>query len=768
MSSNDVLYMRRPAAWPKDMARDGLPLGNGRTGALVQGGAGIEEILFNRYDVWNGSKYSELPDITDGLQKMRDFIEQGDYVSANDIMWHELQDKGYESEVGWPMILGSMKIHMKTEEAFSHYRRNLYMDKAECEVSYTQASRHVCRRSFISRKDDTFYFEYQANEDTEVKISFGIFDDGTAKYSQVCSEVLPNLHKVCRENGIDFVVKTAQMAYSVQVRVFGADVTVEGDALNLCAKSFRIAVKCRSGRGSQKNLKAPVDFDYDQKLKEHLPRHRRLYHSADIRLGRGRKQTNEALLDEVYENQASPELVEKMWRFGRYLFVCGTCEGGLPVPLYGLWHTKYDAMWNQNVANENVEIIYWHAAVGGLIRLVRPLIDYYYDAMDLFRENAKKLFGCRGIFIGGYTTPANRHLCAIVPVILNFTGVAGWLSQHFFQYYRMSGDRRMLDEKILPFMIEAAQFYLDYFRYDENGKIVYYPSISPENTPINLVKAVVNVQGRVHRNPVTKNSVMEIAIVKELFTNLITLIQETDQYTEYLPQLQKALGDLPEYMINEDGALKEWIAPELEDNYFHRHLSHIYPLFPGDEVVKDEQPELYAALERAVDLRQLGAQCGWSVVHMASIYATMGRGESVMKCLDTMLKGYMINNFFSNCSDYRNMGLSAMFEDVVVQVDANMGFVNAVQKMIFDERRNYLLLLPAISERLSIGSASNLCFSGGKVSLKWDLKAHKLQAKIVFEREGSVQVRLPEGFSSEACGERIYGKKGTVVEINCD
>ena len=767
MSTNDTLYMRRPASWPKDMARDGLPLGNGRTGALVQGGAGIEEILFNRYDVWNGWSYSGLPDVSDALGEMRSLIDQGDYVSANDKMWERLRDAGYDCKAGWPMILGCMKIQMDTEESFSHYRRNLYMDKAECEVTYFQKTRQVRRRSFVSRKDDTFYFEYQANEDTRVKITFDIYNDGTPNYQKVREEVLSNLKKQCCGNGIDFVVKTAQMSYAVQVRVYGAEVKAEGEALTLCGKNFRIAVRCSSGRRFRN---APADFDYDQKLKEHLPRHKRLYKTADIRLGRGKKRTNEELLDEVYEDQASPELIEKMWRFGRYIFVCGTCEGGLPIPLYGLWQTKYDAMWCQNVANENVQIIYWHTAVGGLTKLVRPLIDYFYSAMDIYRENAQKLFGCKGIFIGGYSTPANRHMSVFVPVILNFTGVAGWLAQHFYKYYRMTNDRKLLDEKIFPFMLAAADFYLDYLAYDENGKIVYYPCVSPENTPGNLVNAINHIPDRLtrHRNPVTKNAVMEVAIVKELFTNLVVLIQETGENAEYLPQLQKALADMPEYQINGDGALKEWITPELEDNYFHRHLSHIYPLFPGDEVVKEENPELYAAIERAVDLRQLGAQCGWSVVHMASIYATMGRGESVMQCLDTMLKGYMINNFMSNCSDYRNMGLSAMFEDVVVQIDANMGFVNAVQKMIFDERRDYLLLLPAISERLAVGSASNFCFSGGKVSLKWDLKAHKLQAKIVFERECSVQVRLPEGFSAEICNERIYGQKGTVVEINCD
>lgn len=184
------------------------------------------------------------------------------------------------------------------------------------------------------------------------------------------------------------------------------------------------------------------------------------------------------------------------------------------------------------------------------------------------------------------------------------------------------------------------------------------------------------------------------------------MIHETKEHTEYLSILEKALADMPPYLINSDGAIKEWAVEELEDYYEHRHVSHIYPLFPGEEVTKETDPVMYAAIEKAVDLRELGAQSGWSLTHMAAIYAALGRSERVMECLDTLLKGCVIPNLFTLHNDYRNMGVALTWKEPPVQMDANMGFVNAVQMMLFQEIKGCIRLLPALPERLVRGYPS--------------------------------------------------------------
>lgn len=778
MGKNDILYMKRPASWPYELGREAIPLGNGRTGVLVPGSVGDEEIIFNRYDLWHWEKAGKLPDISGALQKMRELIDAGKYAEANDCMYDSLNENGYVSSPGSPLILGSLKLHFKSDAPFSRYRRVLRMDRGECEVSYRQKNRVAKRCCFVSRSDDTFYYEYTSNEKTEVLVSFDIFDDGMPDRNKVREEAKDGMTLSCLKNGIDFLVKTDKHEYGAKLRVYGADVVCSGNSLTVVGKSFRLAVKCCSGKGSLSAPDAPADFDYSEKADEHVRLHGALYCTADISFSESEERFNEDLLDEAYEDAASPELIEKMWRFGRYLFISGTCEGGLPFPLYGLWHTKYNATWSQHVANENVQIIYWHINAGGLAELALPLIDYYTSAMDTFRNEAEKLFGCKGIFVGAYTTPANKNLSVHVPVILNFTGVAGWLCHHFYKYYMMSGDRETLDGKILPFMIAAADFYLDYIQYDKSGRISYFPCVSPENSPKNLVDP--NRVYKRHPNPVTKNATIEIAIMKELFNNLVTLINETGEYTEYLSGLKRALADMPEYIINSDGALKEWLTDELNDKYDHRHLSHAYPLFPGEEISRENDPRIYAAIERAVDMRELGSQTGWSLAHMASIYATLGRADDTIECLDTLLKACTLNNFMTMHNDWRNMGVSLAW-NTPIQLDANMGFVNAVQKMLFDERNGFLLILPALPQRLYRGRAERLCFTKGCVSIEWNMKEKKLSAEVCFSREGDVKLRFPEGFSAvkaeresgdgtcKICrdGLILHGKRNSVFRITC-
>ena len=733
----DTLIMKKPASYSADLLRDGIPLGNGKTGALVKGSLGLEEILFNRGDLWHTYKMGKLPDLGNALQEARAAIDRGDYATANDLMYNRLCEKGYHAVCGKPMIMGTLSLlHLKTQD-FTNYRRILYMEKAECEVSCFYGEKEMRRRCFVSKDDDVFYYLHESEEETDVIISFDFFDDQTETTSYLRNKIGEGLKIQVNDNEILYTVCGAEMEYGVKISVFGTAVKAEGNGLRVCGKSFRLAVRCVSGTGSIAQIDALQDFDYEKKLRKHEALHKKLYQCADIQLYHGRWHSNEELLDRVYENHADIELIEKMWRYGRYLFVCGTCEGGLPYPLYGLWHTKYHAKWSQHVSNENVQMIYWHADVGGLSELVRPLIDYYTSAMELHRENAQKLFGCKGIFVSVYSTPVSRQLPVYVPVVLNYTVAAAWLSSHFYKYYRYTKDQKTLVEKILPFMVEAAEFYLDYIQYDENGKVLYYPSVSPENTPSNLQEP----------NPVTKNATMEIAIVKELLHNLSILIGETGKFRELLPKIETTLAAMPEYLINEDGALQEWITEDLKDNYAHRHYSQFYPFFPGEEIKKEDE-KIYAAVKRAFELRgcELGAQCGWAHAHLACIHAAMGQGEEAMKRLDLLLKSCAQNNLFLTYSDYRNMGLTMPMASGVVQMDATMGVVNVVQMMILNERNGELSLLPALSKRMEKGKVKGLRFSLGTVDMLWDVQKGRFEVSLKFESDGEILVHLPSVF----------------------
>ena len=432
----DTLIMKRPASYSADLMRDGIPLGNGKTGALVKGSVGLEEILFNRSNLWHSYKMDPIPDLGDALQKTREAIDQGDYITANDLMYNRLCEQDYHAVSGKPMIVGVLRLLSLQTSNFSNYRRMLNMETAECEVSYRYAEKETRRRCFISRDDDVFYYSHHSDADTEVMVSFQFYDDQTETTSRLREAIGEGLKMQTKGNEILYTVNSTELEYGVKICVFGAEIEKKAEGVIVRGKDFRLALKCVSGTGSLAHMDSLEDFDYDQNLHKHEALHKKLYKTADIQLYQGKGHNNEELLDRAYEKVADTELIEKMWRYGRYLFISGTCDEGLPFPLYGLWHTKYHAKWSQHVANENVEMIYWHANVGGLSELVRPLIDYYTSTMELHRENARKLFGCKGIFVSVYSTPVSRQLPVYVPVVLNYTVAAAWLSSHFYKYYR--------------------------------------------------------------------------------------------------------------------------------------------------------------------------------------------------------------------------------------------------------------------------------------------------------------------------------------------
>lgn len=217
-------------------------------------------------------------------------------------------------------------------------------------------------------------------------------------------------------------------------------------------------------------------------------------------------------------------------------------------------------------------------------------------------------------------------------------------------------------------------------------------------------------------------------------------------------------------MVNEDGAIKEWMSDEFEDNYFHRHLSHIYPLFPGSEI--SESDPLIKNFEKAVDMRVLQGQSGWSLMHIAGIYTCLARAEDAIKCIDILCKGCLLNNMMSMHNDYRDMGVTLdLGQFAPIQLDADMGAVNVIQLMIFSEKNGCLNILPSLPKRLKKGMVKNFAFYGGSVNITWD--ASMLEVRIFAKEKIKTKIKLPEGqymIKSETEESRYSADKEYILE----
>ena len=707
----NTIWMNTPSAWFGELWRESLPMGNGLTGALLCGGAGCEHLWLQRFDRWEGGEDGELPDVSYTLQQAREYIAQGRLKEANGLLAGALAELGYAPRLATPCAPQEIRLRFEASAPFSAYERGIDLDTGEAYVKFDQGQMHVERRAFVSRCDDVAVLS--------VRASGGKLNG-----------------RIDKPEGTELNVRIELPA--------GGRLLDEGGCWRFENASELLVLACFQ-------VAPPEHAGYAELFARHLPHHKAAMGEARLDLGGGGRSTGE-LLAEAAQSTASAELLEKLWRFGRYLFASGTAEGGNPFALYGLWNGVAHAPWAQNVANENVQMIYWHAAAGGFAGLLRPLIHYYYGKLDAFRESARKLFGCRGIFVSVYTTPVNSLPAPNVPVIVNYIGAAGWLCRHFYTYYIYTGDQELMRSEILPFMLETAAFYEDYLTHDESGKISICPSVSPENTPGNFMPDDFQ-EHMGHPNPVVWNSTMDFAIVKELLSNLLSVSDEFGLDDTRVALWRSILSDMPDYMVNGDGALHEWMDERLDDFYMHRHLSHLYPLFPGDEIRIGDQ--LFDACVRAVDLRRLDGLSGWSFAHMAAIYARLGRAERAVECLDGLAKGCLLSNLFTLHNDWRDMGVTLRIPMAPVQLDALMGAVNAVQELLLFAVPGEVRILPACPDRLARGCVESWCIPEGHISFSWDRAVGKVDVRITVRVDCVLRVSYPKWSNTDAIELRL-------------
>ena len=247
-----------------------------------------------------------------------------------------------------------------------------------------------------------------------------------------------------------------------------------------------------------------------------------------------------------------------------------------------------------------------------------------------------------------------------------------------------------------------------------------------------------------HPMPTTINATIDLAIIKEFFTNLIEIEKKYGCHQERLEGWKKILESIPPYKTNGYGAIREWQEEEFEDRYDHRHLSHIYPVFPGNEVNSADCPQEMEKYKKAVALRKIDAQTGWSMVHMAAIYARFDEGEKAAECLDNMAKSCLLSNFFTLHNDWRGMSITLDMDPAPVQLDAALGYVNAVQEMILYASKDLLKILPALPKRLNSGKIRNFCYPDGEISLCWNRQEKMLRVKMTAARSHTIRVCLPD------------------------
>lgn len=764
IKSNDILYSHLPASWYGDLWKEAFPSGNGKVGISVYGGVAKETILVNHSNLWHWGRRGEIPDVTHAFKLTKKLLNENKYREANSLTADALNEAGYEADLFKPCPVGDINIDMNLKDGFIDYQRMLDMTNGEITVSWQSDKTIYKRKSFVARDLDVIVLNIHSSKKVatfsismQLHETFGKDTQQMKKCTEVSYFDIDNIliyQAQNEENGV----------FGMACRVLECDgnVNYSGESIEIeAASDITLLVKVYGNMDETKTKEEALLYfnaitgTYNEILEKHSIGHDRLYSCCNFEIDKVSLncRSNEELLYDAYQGRYSNELYEKLWKFGRYLFISGTRVDTQPFFMYGLWGGRYDLLWSHNMANINVQMMYCHCITGGYVEYIKTFIDYYYSLIPDFKENAKKIFGLDGIMVPAGTTPGYGLMNQIVPVIVNWIGGAGWVAQHMYDYYLATDDDETLNEKILPFMLEAATFYEQYITRSENGFSVF-PSVSPENTPGNLQNR--HLKHMAHANPTAKNATMDIAILKELFGNLVSLSEKLKINTEKLAAWKDILNGLPEYRVNEDGAVKEWLTDDLTDFYYHRHFSHLYPVFPGREMMLNPDSKLLDAFKKAVDRRVQGGQSGWSMAFKACLMARLKNGNGAISAIELLTRSCLTKSFFTLHNDWRNMGITLSLDEfdehedrAPVQLDAALGVVNAIQEMILQYAPGIIWILPAIPDKWIKGRVSSFGFFGGQIGINWNRRKRSLSCYIYSKKKQRLQIFIPQIFYKE-------------------
>jgi len=774
---------------------DTTPIGNGRIGASVYGCVYDERILINHEALFNYSRTMELPDISSSLPVVRRLMDEKKYLEAENYYTKVLRESGYNGSKGKFYPAFDIRMIFGTLGAPYEYSRTLDMENGVCTVSYKENGETVTRTVFASHTDNFVVIDIKKESPFNMIFAlerhdladwvdyrncdkFESFSRDGYVYSHCETEGRLNYSGIIKVHYTDGTMTHIQRAKKRKIDMEGAlvlDNSIKIEGATRITLVFNIEDKAKDFEKMRKGVDK-FTLPFDIAFARHTRKFRSLFNSVKLNLcGSLKNKSSEALLLEGYNGNIDTMLTEKMADFGRYLLISSSTGCKCPANLQGVWNGAYSPAWACTYFNnENIQMAYWQAYAGGLAGAVLPLFDLYDKFKDDYRENASRLFGCRGILLPLFMDNSNGRKDNFQPHVLYWTGSSAWISAIYYDYYLYTGDEKFLKERAYPFMKESAQFYEDFLVYGENGKLKSYPSDSPENRANGDFEGAGEISCSI-------NSTMDFALVKELLTNLISAADTLKIDGEKSEMWKRMLSDIPEYEINEDGAIKEWIHPDFKDNYKHRHESHIYALFPGFEINEQDNKVIFDAMKVAVEKRLcigLKDQSGWSLAHMANIFARMGDAKRAKECLDLLLRFCTGQNLYTYHNDWRNMGVTLKYMHgghAPFQIDANMGFTAAVYEMLMYSDLTKIKLLPAKPEEWAKGSITNLHVRGGlTVSIRWSEVAVKATVKAYRDKE--INVGAPVGFtlkSAYAYKESLYGdgficldlKKGDSVTL---
>ena len=709
------LYYEKPAGrWEETIC-----LGNGRLGAMVWGGPGEEKLGLNEDSLWSGYERDRTnPEAFESLQEARRLIFQCKTAEAEELIRGRMLGEYGESY----LPLGNLNIVYRNLESgekdgfiAENYRRSLDLGEAVAYVDFDAEGVHYSREMFASYPGQAILVALGASEpvmdlevslDSLLKCRMEEAADGLY-FKGKCPEHLDPGYIREGEEAVIWGYRGKRFSGKIRVLEGDGEVSVSDGMLRIrgCSRTVLsieavrpAALEGMAGEGG-----------YDAIREAHVRDYRAIFDKVELYLGEQIGQPTDVRLENLRAGGEDNGLFALYFQYGRYLMIASSREGSFPANLQGIWSWQWQAPWSSNwTTNINLEMNYWPALSCGLEECMEPYFSFVERLAEHGERTAAVNYRCRGS-VQHHNADA---WCATTPMGIGYGGEEGvdgsvtwsmwpmglnWLSQEFYHYYEYTGDLEFLRQKAYPLFRADALFLVDWL-VEHEGRYVTCPSTSPENryyTP----------EGK--SCCVTYGSAMDLELTEDVFRHFLEICEILDIEDPLIPEVEERLSKLEPVKKGSFGQILEWAGEYREVEPGHRHVSHLYGLYPSELWADREDMRQAARISLENRLKNGGGHTGWSCAWIINLFGVLKDGEKAWEYLHTLLTRSTYPNLWDAHEPF--------------QIDGNFGGIAGMANMLVQDRGGEVMLLPALPGQFASGYAKGLRIKGGKVvDIAWE------------------------------------------------